>query len=215
MTHCSLSMRISLRSRQIGRSIRVVLLSTVVLTLSGCGEDGPDAAVNRWRSELLLESSPSGESPIEKVRKRIKGDNVEVTDTQVTSDGQADDTGELPEDDRVAGKGSIEEFVLLGRINAGDAPPWERGKAAFLLTDATGSHGDPDHNPFECPFCSRNIQDFTARVEFRDESGELVPVDSRELFDVSEDQVVLVRGTGSIDASDMLIVRATGIFVRR
>jgi hypothetical protein len=54
----------------------------------------------------------------------------------------------------------------------------------------------------------------TALVQFRDEKGELLPIDARELLGVSQDQIVVVRGKGHVDKLGVLVVAATGIHVR-
>ena len=105
------------------------------------------------------------------------------------------------------------DVVIRGRIHAGDLPPWENGKAAFVLTDATGHEGeDDDHDPHTCPFCSRNINDYLAKVTF-EQDGNIVDIDSRDLFKVAEKQLVIIKGQARIDTDDLLSVTADGIYV--
>lgn len=109
--------------------------------------------------------------------------------------------------------GEVSGVVLRGRINAGELPPWEENAAAFVLTDSTGHDGDEEHDPHTCPFCSRNIRDYLARVVFADEQGQIINIDSRKLFGLRENQTVAVRGTISLPESDILLVKATDLYV--
>ena len=167
-------------------ALTAVLMSGSLL-LSGCG-DSVSAETAAVRRQFLTESAPSGEVSIAEIRQKLK-------------------SGELKSD---------ATFVVRARINAGDMPPWGTGTASFIVTDATGHDGDEEHDPHTCPFCSRNIQDSLAQVHFVDESGSLLPVDSRELFDLQEKLLVVVRGTGRISESDdMLVITAQQMFVKR
>ncbi|MDG1894116.1 MAG: hypothetical protein P8J37_04330 [Fuerstiella sp.] len=154
-------------------------------TTVGCG-DAVDREALALRQKLVLSSAPTEQTSVSKIRKL------------------------LMEPDAVAET----EVVLRGRIWAGEMPPWEVGKAAFVLTDATGHDGDDDHDPHACPFCSRDIDDYVAAIRFHDDDGTVTPIDSRELFDVKEKQMVIVKGLGSMDG-DRLRIDATNIFIAR
>jgi hypothetical protein len=154
-------------------------------TTVGCG-DAVDHEALALRQKLVLSSAPTEQTSVSKIRKL------------------------LMEPDAVAET----EVVLRGRIWAGEMPPWEVGKAAFVLTDATGHDGDDDHDPHACPFCSRDIDDYVAAIRFHDDDGTVTPIDSRELFDVKEKQMVIVKGLGSMDG-DRLRIDATNIFIAR
>ena len=106
-------------------------------------------------------------------------------------------------------------FSVRVRINAGDVPPFAEGKAAFIVTDATGHDGDESHNPHDCPFCKRDIKSVIARVEWNDNEGKLIDVDSRELFDVKEFDLLVIEGTGQFAEDDTLIINASKAFVTR
>ncbi|MCP4172379.1 MAG: hypothetical protein GY758_16575 [Fuerstiella sp.] len=151
----------------------------------GCGETG-DGETLALRQKLILSTAPTNETSISKIRKLLMGPK------------SADET----------------EVVLRGRIWAGEIPPWEEGKAAFVLTDATGHDGDDDHDPHACPFCSRDIDDYIAAIRFRNDDGAVAAIDSRELFDVKEKQMVIIKGRGSMNG-DRLRVDATNIFIAR
>ena len=116
------------------------------------------------------------------------------------------------------------EVVLVGRIG-GVENPWSPGKAAFILADpitlsefaASGSEhvcDDPG-----CKFCARQkinqLKEGLAAVEFRDAGGRIVPIDARNLFDISEKQMVVVRGQAHVNALGCLVVAANGIYIRK
>ena len=168
----------------------VALLSAAAIV--GCGETvDREALALRQKLELLrqkleLSSEPDGATSVSKIRKLLMESDAD-TETEV---------------------------VLRGRIWAGEMPPWEDGKAAFVLTDATGHDGDDDHDPHTCPYCSRDIDDYIAAIRFHSDDGAVTPIDSRELFDVKEKQMVIVKGRGSMNG-DRLRVDATNIFIAR
>jgi hypothetical protein len=169
--------------------LRPVIFSLALLSVfavAGCG-DGVDQRIQDLRARLVATSVPEGEVPVPEARKAVQAANP-------------------------PGPVSI---VVRGRINAGELPPWETGKAAFMLTDATGHDGDETHDPHTCPFCSRNIEDMMARVEFLDDKGQVIAVDSRNLFDVKEHQLVVVKGKGVINDSGILILTADSLYVKR
>lgn len=165
---------------------RYYAVTAVALTLmlAGCS-DAIDPRVASLRDKLMLKSSPGVETAVSKFRSTLKEEGAEEQ----------------------------MNVIIKGRITAGDMPPFEPGKAAFVLTDATGHEGEEDHDPHTCPFCSRNIKDYLAKVRFLDADGKLIDVDSRELFDVKEKQMVMIQGSASIDQDDMLDVTATEIYV--
>jgi len=163
-----------------------VLALPGILLLPGCGK-GVDPEVMALRQQLVVEKVPEGERPIPEIRKALKAD-------------------ELKEDS---------SFVIRARINAGDFPPFADGVAAFVVTDATGHDGDESHNPHECPFCKRDINSVIARVEFANDSGKVIQVDARELFDVKEFDLLVIEGTGRFAEDDTLLIAAKRMFVKR
>ena len=152
--------------------------------LVGCESTDPE--VLALRQKLVLSTAPSGATTVSKIRTALI---------------EPDAAAEI-------------DVVLRGRIWAGELPPWENGKAAFVLTDAAGHDGDDDHDPHSCPFCSRDIDDYVAAIRFHTEDGIVIPIDSRELFDVKEKQMVIIKGRGSIN-DQRLKVDATNIFIVR
>jgi hypothetical protein len=70
----------------------------------------------------------------------------------------------------------------------------------------------------ECAFCAAHAGDSAyvlAVVQFADENGKPLKVDARDLFELKEKETVVVRGNAKIDPAGMLIVDATGLYVRR
>ena len=116
------------------------------------------------------------------------------------------------------------DVVLVGQIG-GVANPWSPGKAAFILADpitlseftASGSEhvcDDPG-----CKFCQRQkiskLKEGLAAVEFRAADGRVVPIDARQLFSLSDSQMVVVRGKIEVNDLGCLVVAADGLYVRR
>lgn len=153
---------------------------------AGCGA-GTDPAILALRQQFMVEIPPGNERPIPEIRADLK-------------------SGKLTPDTA---------FSVRVRINAGDAPPFAADKATFIVTDATGHDGDESHNPHECPFCKRDIKSVIAQVECNDKEGKLLLVDSRELLDVNEFDLLVIEGTGRFSEDDTLIVNASKLFVTR
>ena len=111
--------------------------------------------------------------------------------------------------------------VLMGRIGAGKHDPWEKGKATFVISEASteksGHASAPDHDADNCPFCKRRASatESTAIVQFVDDQGEVLPVDARQLLDAEKDQLVIVRGRGEVNGLGTLVVSVQGIYVKR
>ena len=168
------------------KEIAVTTLGLLLLSacVTGCGESA-DPEVLAVREKFVLKDKPQQTTSIKRIRKSLQ------------EDGASDEI----------------DAIILVRIAAGDLPPWETGKAAFIVTDATGHEGEKDHDPHTCPYCSRKINDYLAKVRFYDEQGEVTDIDARELFDVKEKQLVIITGKASIDEEDLLAVSADGIYV--
>ncbi|MEZ6063307.1 MAG: hypothetical protein R3C19_23415 [Planctomycetaceae bacterium] len=164
----------------------LVIVASIAMSIAGCSGESADSELLALRRKFVVETPASEIVSIESVRSELQAGEREW--------------------------GS--EIVLRGRINAGDLSPWEPGKAAFVLTDATGHDDDDDHDPHECPFCSRNIESMIAHVEFRNDAGQVIEIDARSLFDVQEKQLVIVRGNASIDDSGILQLAAKDLYIK-
>lgn len=123
------------------------------------------------------------------------------------------------------------DVVIVGTIG-GLANPWEETQPDFPFSDNRASFflADPGavaeleasghvHAPGEeCAFCAAHATDgsaMLAMVRFLDENGKVLPIATEQLFDVKERDTVVIRGSARIVAGGMMIVDATGIYVRR
>ena len=109
-------------------------------------------------------------------------------------------------------------LVLVGRIG-GAANPWIDGRAAFTLLDASMSvvaegedSGEGELCMGDC--CATERLDCTTLVKVVDAQGQLVPVDSRELFGLKESDMVVVKGTAKKDKSGNFVMLAKGLYIR-
>jgi hypothetical protein len=166
--------------------MRTIPILLAIFSASGCGES-LDPAIVAVRDKAVSSTKLDNARPIPDIRKGLKSDELKADS----------------------------KFVVRARINAGDFPPFVDGMAAFVVTDATGHDGDESHNPHECPFCKRDINNVIAQVQFVDDSGKTIQMDARELFGVKEFDLLEVEGTGSFDESDMLEIKASRIFITR
>ncbi len=173
---------------------QVIALIPLSIFIAGCGETvgsrmtpQQKALVPELRKKFVLQDEPRGERTVSSVRKLFL---------------EPEDPAKVPTEIDV---------VIRGRIHNGKLPPWETGKTAFMLTDATGHSGEADHDPHTCPFCSRNIEDYVAEIGFRDKDRKLYEIDSRDAFGVKQGQLLLIKGTARM-GDDILKVEATGMY---
>jgi hypothetical protein len=123
------------------------------------------------------------------------------------------------------------DVVLVGSVGGVPNPsdqshpefPFTKGKAIFFLADPEAvaemeEHAHVHAEGEECAFCAAHAGDsahMLAVVQFTDEQGKTLAVDARDLFELKEKETVVVRGKAKVDPSGMLIVDATGLYVRR
>ena len=123
------------------------------------------------------------------------------------------------------------EVVVMGQIGGLTNPwaetqpdyPFAKKEAKFFLADAgevvEAQESGHVHAPGEeCPFCAAHAKDnveLIAVVQFVDEKGKILPMDVRELFDLKEKDTVVVRGKAQVIPGGLLVVEASGIYVRR
>jgi hypothetical protein len=108
-----------------------------------------------------------------------------------------------------------ETVSVIGRVGGG-VKPWIEGRAAFLLVD-TGAP-IPNHGSTcgpECQHCAQELAFATMVVKFVDENGKTLPVDSRQLLGVKEEETVVVQGVASRDDQGNVALMASGIFIKR
>jgi hypothetical protein len=98
--------------------------------------------------------------------------------------------------------------------------PWYRGQASFFLVDSKvaaqfAAHARRHGGGHECAFCkglaAKNVHAI-AVVNFVDEEGQILRVDTRELLDLKENQTVTLRGKAKLLAGSMLVIDADGIY---
>lgn len=121
--------------------------------------------------------------------------------------------------------------VLLGQVG-GLANPWEEtqpeypfaeGQAIFFLSDpqAITEHSEAGHHHApgeECAFCAAHAEEnseLIAVVRVVDDKGKVIPLDSRDLFDLKTSDLVVVEGDAQVLAGGMMVVEAKGVYVRR
>lgn len=110
--------------------------------------------------------------------------------------------------------------LIAGRIGAREHDPFLEGKASFIMIDIVddGHAKKPGHDSDNCPFCKKRQAKLPlAAVQFVDESGNVIPVDSRRLFGLAKGREVVVRGTATYNTKlpvPVLQVTADGIHVR-
>jgi hypothetical protein len=173
---------------------RMLILTAAVLgllpLLAGCQESDAKAKVDvaKHRSRLILVEEPDG------------GQGVEDTRDAMPREG---------------------EFVVVGRVG-GRPEPWTKGQASFFVADASlilASDGKHDCDDPSCAYCSKSEalaqKKMLALVQFVDEDGQVVPVNAQELFDIKENDMVVVRGTAKIAKDKWLVITANGLYVRR
>jgi hypothetical protein len=123
------------------------------------------------------------------------------------------------------------EVAMVGQVG-GLANPWEETQpefpfathfAVFFLADpqAIAEHAEEGHVHApgeECAFCAAHAEENSelfAMVRLVDDSGKVLPIDVREFIDVNENDTVVVKGTAQIVEGGMLVVKASGLYVRK
>ena len=111
-----------------------------------------------------------------------------------------------------------EPIAILGRIG-GIENPWTEGEASFVISDpALISLAEDDHECGDnCPYCAKKQSEqmqSMAFVQFVDDNGHVLRTDARKLLGVAEDQMIVVRGTASLNRTGHIVVAATGLYVR-
>ena len=123
------------------------------------------------------------------------------------------------------------EVAMVGQVG-GLANPWEETQpefpfathfAVFFLADpqAIAEHAEEGHVHApgeECAFCAAHAEENSeqfAMVRLVDDNGKVLPLDVREFFDVKEGDTVVVKGTAQIVEGGMLVVKASGLSVRK
>lgn len=123
------------------------------------------------------------------------------------------------------------EVAMVGQVG-GLANPWEETQpefpfsthfAVFFLADpqAVAEHAEAGHvhKPGEeCAFCAAHAEENSqlfAMIRLVDDKGKVLSVDVREFLDVKENDTVVVKGSAQIVEGGMLVVKASGVYVRK
>ncbi|BBO31521.1 hypothetical protein [Lacipirellula parvula] len=132
-----------------------------------------------------------------------------------------------------AKKPLVEELdvVLVGSVGGVPNPsdqsmpdfPFAKNQAIFFLVDpevaAEAEEHAHTHAPGEeCAFCAAHAGDSAhaiAVVQFPGENGKPLAVDARDLFELKEKEMVVVKGKAKATPNGMITVDATGVYVRR
>jgi len=157
---------------------------------AGCGNpwNGDNTQLRATRSKFLTVTEPTGGAALTEIRKALDPN---------------------------------QRVVVIGRIGVPDHESWIAGKAAFAIRDAAGEkpgdHGGKGHDPASCPFCKRKASqpDSTAFVQFIDERGEIIGIDARELFELTDNQRVVAQGKAALVGPDTLVVTAEKLYLTR
>lgn len=123
------------------------------------------------------------------------------------------------------------EVAMVGQIG-GLANPWEETQpefpfstkfAIFFLADpqAVAEHAEEGHVHApgeECAFCAAHAEENSelfAMVRLVDDDGKPIMSDVRDLFDVKENDTIVVKGSAQIVEGGMLVMKASGLYVRK
>ena len=171
----------------------VLFLLAASLLAAGCerGADGGQPELAAEGAQFLLAEEPAGAIGILEHRETVPADEQEPQPRDV---------------------------VLWGRIG-GKKQTWSQATAEFVLSDPTfalaaGDHVCTDEN---CPFC-KDKHDATsaeAIVSLVDGQGRVPAFSARKLLPLEEGQMVVVQGQAEVNSLGLLVVRATGIYVRQ
>lgn len=121
--------------------------------------------------------------------------------------------------------------AMVGQIG-GLSNPWEETQpeypfaehqAVFFLADpqAIAEHEEAGHVHApgeECAFCAAHAEEnseLLAVIRVVDDSGQVLPVDVRQILDLKARDTVVVRGEAQVLPGGMMVVEATGVYVRR
>lgn len=123
------------------------------------------------------------------------------------------------------------EVAMVGQIG-GLANPWEETQpefpfathfAVFFLADpqAVADHAEEGHAHApgeECSFCAAHAEENSelfAMVRLVDDNGKVLPMDVREFLNAKENDTIVVKGSAQIVEGGMLVVKASGVYVRK
>jgi len=208
--------------------LTLVIGALLVVALTGCGQSsaGIDPELlAKHRARLTLAEEPDGAQVVPEVRNALLG----ISDDHQDHDHADHEEGEHGHEATEATEPI--EVVLVGQIGGLSNPwketqpdfPFARNQAAFFLADpqaiVENEESGHSHAPGEeCAFCEAHATDrsaMLAMVRFLDENGKVLQTDVRQLFDVKENDTVVVQGTARVIEGGMMVVDATGLYIRQ
>ncbi len=204
----------------------------------GCNTSTLDpAVVAKHREKFTLAAEPDAVQTVYEVREMLLGHDEEEHDHA--------DHAETAEHDHEEHAGhdhdhahhdhvyptEAKEVAMVGQVG-GLANPWEETQpefpfaskfAIFFLADplAVAEHAEDGHVHApgeECAFCAAHAEENSelfAMVRLVDDNGKVIPVDVREMLDVNENDTVVVKGSAQVLEGGMLVMKASGIYVRK
>ncbi len=213
-----------------------------LLFLTGCNQSSTlDAkTLAAYRTQLALAEEPDAIQTVFDIRTTLLGETSHADhDAEHDHEGHdhaEHDHKEHDHDDHhdhahhTAAVGPIKASVV-GHIG-GLANPWETTQrdfpfdttqAVFFLADpqavieneASGHSHAPGE---ECAFCAAHAADNSdklAMVQLVDQNGKVLAVDVRKLFDIKEKDTVVVSGSARITEGGMMVIQATGMYIRK
>lgn len=197
-------------------TLLTLLFASALLCQLGCGPAGTQSSVvSENRERLALKTEPADVLTVYEVREQLLG----ITDPA---------NQEHPE---VTVATVPQPVAIMGQIG-GLANPWQetqpefpfaKRQAVFFLADpvAIAEHAAEGHAHApgeECSFCAAHAEENSelfAVIRLVDDRGQVLPVDARELLDLQPNDMVVVQGAAQVLPGGMLVVQATGVFVRR
>jgi hypothetical protein len=203
------------------------------------------AIVAKHKEKFTLSTEPETVQTVFEVRETLLGHTGEEHDDEHAAESEEESAehsheGETAEEHAAHAHDHDHEHVfpteakevaMVGQVG-GLANPWEETQpefpfsthyAVFFLADpqAVAEHAESGHVHApgeECAFCASHAEENSelfAMVRLVDENGKVIPVDVREMFDVTENDTVVVKGSAQILEGGMMIVKASGIYVRK
>jgi len=174
-------------------TVAISAVALMLCTLCGCGQSsdptraGGDAPVDVDRSDYVLAEEPTGAIGVISAR--------EETQDQ-------------------------EEIVMVGRIG-GRENPWIEGRAAFMMIDAAmtvvADGAESAENEICMDDCCAGLRaECTTLVKIVDADGKPLAIDTRDLLDVKENDMVVVTGKVQRDDDEgIFTIAADSVYLRR
>jgi len=210
-----------------------------VAALTGCGQSRASIdpeLLAKHRADFTLAEEPDGAQVVPEVRNILLG----ISDEHDHHDHEGHDHSDHKEDghdehdhDEAAVTKTTDpiDVVLVGQIGGLSNPwketlpdfPFARNQATFALADPMAvienEESGHSHAPGEeCAFCEAHATDrsaMLAMVRFLDKNGKVLQTDVRQLFDIKENDTVVIQGTARVLEGGMMVVDATGLYLRQ